>query len=525
MTLQIPPSSDGQAPDFPAVFESIVAFDQFDDWLPDSIYFEDQRLNRNEVLERVAKLWQSKTVNEKDRETVSVPREDGKTLPALALGLDLRIVSQAVIAGLAPAIRNGLLRDKVGGFDFDGKTRPLFAPPGAGMSGLTGRVAEAALLQGDENIYVLDVNDFSNAAMFDRLANELTRARAREDQVKFLRAVTESSSRSLPSIDDSFAFLYNYYLAPVDRAIVAKRVNFFRYRDEYFLIQSADVALVENALRDYGLNSRMLRPGLGVTARGEDGSRLGERWFDQEVVDEPGNRLHDSVSEVVARVGDGVLVGTYECQALGERNGKKPMCMTDHFELKYEDDPDLIRARFFGICSAAQPLDGVEAVPVLRAFNNERRAGVLNRPPLDNAPESARRHRDRLLPFRVCLNRALGIAIERKSAWQVSWTAPLLADLGPLRPAEVELMRRGLDASLGPVADVPLRLALARASSEPVESVWRAVDASEGSYRRRGMAVLASFLARRGAPAPWNAIRASLTADQPILARFLNGYI
>ena len=523
MTLPIPPSPDGRAPDFPLILDSIFEFDQFDDWIADPLYLEDQRLDRDEVVRRIEAIWRSRRVDPDDRESVSAPRAGGGTLPVLALGLDLRAVTHAVIAGLAPRIRAGLLRDKVAGFDTDGKSKPLFQAPGQGLKDLARDVRMAAMILGDESIHVVDVVDFSNAARFETLEIELGRAGARPDQVNFLRAAAAHPSGALPPIDDAFSFLYNFYLAPVDRAIAAQRINFFRYRDEYLVIRAGDVAVIERALQAHGLTGR--RVGAAIQIR-DIKDALHARWYDQDEVEPDGRRATDSMSEIVANVGEGVLVANFTCDTLGERDDdRKPNCQTDSFELDFEDDPDRARDLFWSSCRSGSLHDAVHAVPVLRAFNRARLSGVLHPPPLDRAPEAARTHRAQLATHRVCLTDALAVAIDRRSAWQVSWTAPLLADLGPLTDAEIGLMRNGLAADLGPVAELPLRIALARASTEPAEAVWRDGMASAGWFRRRSSAVAAYFLARRGSPRAWLDLRDSLALDQPILARFLNGYL
>jgi len=59
----------------------------------------------------------------------------------------------------------------------------------------------------------------------------LERCGARPAEREFLSEMMRTDTDGLPSIDDAFAVLYNFYLLPVDEELIAARVHAFRFRD------------------------------------------------------------------------------------------------------------------------------------------------------------------------------------------------------------------------------------------------------------------------------------------------------
>ncbi|MDW3222852.1 MAG: hypothetical protein R8G34_08220 [Paracoccaceae bacterium] len=254
----------GGTPNFEWLFGGIVGegpggvrtADQFDDWLVDPISFEDIRLDRQLFVDQLEVVWRGGTLKSAAPARFPVPRESGRSLKAMALPLSLRLATHAMIADAAPKLMLGHLRDKILGFGFHNERVSAFEAPVDGAEEL--EIAALDLLEvgyGDQ-VTVVDVTAFQNSATPKRLQTVMTSAGVIDEQVQFLSRLLARNDGGLPTVDDAFAFLYNSYLRPVDHAVAQSGANFFRHRDEYFLLDPDAVSIVEAGLTSIGLSGR-----------------------------------------------------------------------------------------------------------------------------------------------------------------------------------------------------------------------------------------------------------------------------
>ncbi|HVE72503.1 MAG TPA: hypothetical protein VNI54_14155 [Thermoanaerobaculia bacterium] len=499
MTL-LPPRYPQATAQFDGLVRSLLTADQFDDWLPDALYYEDQRNEIASLLARVQTLWKSESIADPPVETLQLHRTGGATLPALVLPLDLRLVAHGVIAALAPRISTALPRDKIYGFRFL-RGAPAFDQPGAELDKLFDVVAEAARAAANDSFQVLDIDSFARSANPKTFAETLQQCGARPEESYFLRDVAKLGGSGLASVDDAFAFAYNFYLQPVDRGLMTQKHNFFRYRDEYFVFD-------DRARQSVTTNVQSL--GLRIRDRGK--SRPIASTMDNLKL-----QLDDDTKEAEGKLIElpyGTLWAKVECEDIGEE------CSDIAEQITFRA---LTLGALFRV-SAEQPLDAVTVLPQLRYFHKERRAGVLLAPPFAAANAQVRAHQRSLSSHRAWLAKVAGIGLQARASWQAGWAATLLSDIGMLTDAEAATL---VDMVSSPVIDesskTQARIALARSSNIAADRFWTtAVPRTE--YRRRGMLLAARHLARRN-PGPWNALVQAVGKREPELVRHLQAGI
>jgi len=409
---------------------------------------------------------------------------------------------------MAPRLSANLLKDKVYGFHFTGSEIPLFSPPGHELGEVFERAIEAAIFT--DMFQIFDVKDFSRKATFDRLEQILQRAGARVDETAFIRQVIAPSDPSLPSIDDAFAFIYNFYLEPVDRTLAEQKINFFRYRDEYFVFDHKTRKTVEQELEALGLSSRPVA----------EFTDLYDKKFDLNEEVSPEEMYQEFV---FGRHRGGELIAKYECDTW---SAEEKRCVSETYELTYSlPDLDAV-AELFKLPPKPDAFDGVNILPLLRAIHKQRRLGALLQPPFNNAPTEFAEYRRRLSKGRAWLFEALATGVDTGADWQIVWTSRLISDLGPLKDQEVKLLQKILkQKNSGDIAKSEARLALARSSSVNAASFWSDPKFVSEGYHTRASILGASHLARRGNPQPWNKLDQRTKKAQPHLSNLLSSYV
>ena len=518
MGLKMPDYGNGARPATKTLLTSVLAFDQFDDWLPDPVYYEDQRRNEGAgAAERIDGFWRAKDLPAPLSETLSLPRDGGKRLAALALPLDARVSAQTVIAALAPRVVCAMRWDMVYGFEFKpGEQRPCYSQPGMGLDEAYVNALTSALKESDENpssrtrdpLFVLDVVNFNGSLRAGRLAGVLQKAGARPEEMDFLWQLIGAGEVGLPSVDDAFAFVYNFYLQPVDEALFKAGLKFFRYRDEYFLLTARARQLAEQQLRALQLESRLAAEH-DVEKFKEDVER---RAYDENDGD---------AVETVHSLDAGDLTINYACS---DWDPETKECNSDNAEVRFDFDgakhsPYEV---LFEFKPGPAPLDAVRILPMLRAFHRRRSTGVLLQPPFDRAGAELAAHRQALAKGRRWLSDALRAALQSGADWQITWVAPLLSDLGPLTAAEAALLRQAVAvAGVGAAAKAQARLALARSATDFKEGDWAAPGAGASSFRIRAALLGARYLFRRGVTGPWESAAPGASGDAAELKTYL----
>lgn len=503
MSLLAPRYGGDRALDFDRLARAILTADQFDDWLPDPVYYEDQLNDLARLIDRTERLFAAPSIDDPRVEALPLPRAGGGTVPAMQLPLDLRLCAHAVIAQMAPGVNRALPRDKVYGFRFQPAGATVFDAPGEELErvyDLVARVARASIADGFE---LLDVISFNASARPDVLAATLERCGARADEAGFIRDCAALGGRGLPSVDDAFAQVYNAYLQPVDQKLLSDNHNFFRYRDEYFVFDAAArLALV----RELGRLMLQARP--VVTNRGLNETIERHLFTLGPGPEDRGIRF----TERLVTTPHGTISATFSCTPDGKG-------CTDEQEAVFFTRGSTENLFVMPV----ESLDAIRALPYLRSLHARRRAWTLSAPPFANATPPLAAYRRELRPGRAWLGRALGAALTRRISWTAGWAATLLSDLGPLSDAETGQMLKVLSSGLDESAKVQARIALARSSSLPAERFWTA-GVPTTDYRLRGMLVAARHLFRRSA-APWTTLTRAIGGREPELVRHLTANI
>jgi len=498
-------------PPFTNLLKGVLDFDQYDDWLPDPVYGMDHARTSAPFLDRLSRSWQQHRLSYAAPLTMAIPRRDSAGFLAAVLPLDVRLSAHAVVAAMAPRIGPKLPRDKVFGFEYRADDAPFFSPPGDGLDRAWMQLREAALFDKESRIFVIDVSAFQRTASFDTLAARLREAGTYDEEIRFLGGIARLPAGGLPSIDDAFAFVYNFYLRPIDLRLFDEHINFVRYRDEYLVIDTGPKAVVEALIQKLGFG---FRP---VTRAGEGWVDLADRW-------NPSMSL--KAEKVTLDLIYGNLVGVHNCDTY-DRTQKR--CVTDYHEIKYRNKSFDGPTELFRLRPQQTPFDGLEILPILRAIHADRAAGVLLRPPFARAPQKFLNYRRILASAggRRWLTQALQTAINTRVDWQLTWVAPLLSDCDSLNEAEIRLLRSVLNKpAFSPAVAWQVRLALARSSHLAPQDCWVLPAASEAPYIRRAAMLAAAYFAQRQAPAPWTAVTAAGFAEpelQTLLASAIVG--
>lgn len=498
-----------------AVLKGIIEFDQFDDWLPDPVYLEDYAVDDAATVRQVEALLGKGQLPDPVCERLLLPRLRREALTGLTLPLPGRAVAHVVIGAFAERLEQILLREKVFGFGFDRKAVPLFEPPSKGLGAAYGAALTAAYIQGrhlreSPFFQVLDVVGFNRNARPERMAAVLRSAGVRPDEVAFVRRFLDQGDAGLPSIDDAFACIYNAYLQPVDSALAAGRVNFFRYRDEYFVVEAGAPGAVTSALKDDGLTVRLVE---GETGKGA--ASLARKVDD--AMSEIGRdfRTGDTQERTIDRGDEGILTATAFCTGSVEGDGH----CTDRvdYEISYARR-DLSVADLFALPADPARLDCVRILAFLRLLHSERRRGVLEGAPGAIAQPSFKAFRAALAKGRPWLNKVIAMAGAVTPSWHLTWACRALSDLAPLTEEESQLLlRKAGDTALASQARMEARLALARSSSIDPARFWTR-PWPQTPYFARAELLGASYLARRGSKGAWDKARDAHAREERLVA-------
>ena len=519
--IMLPRYSASSRPDSLTALRGITLYDQYDDWLPDPVYYADQVVNSKAVA-AVAKRVDDLFTNEKLESPASVylqlPRNSGESLRALALPLDARICAHVVIAAMASRISTALLRDKVYGFEL---TEGRFSTPGEGLVEVMQNALEAALFT-TGGLRILDIESFNNKADISTLERTLLKMKASSAETKFLRDLltapvseaiyngtlslariafqSRSITSNLLSVDDAFAFLYNFYLQPVDKALADSKLNFFRYRDEYFVFSEDDEKRVTDKLKDLKLRARVVATYRKLDLKDNLSERVNE------------DRL--KASEVIGSFGGGEIVATYECDTW---NQKEKTCVTDSYEVSFSLKENFADLFTF---SPDRPLDCIQILPFLRAMHRVRAPEVLRRSPSPDVPKDLAAYRLAIQANRDWLRKALSLAVERRVNWQITWVTQMLSDLGTLSSDEAEQLRRVVNnRSIGPAAKAQAYIALARNGAKlSINDFW---DDSYSGYMLRAAMLTARYLFDHGERKAWATMQSLARSKEPDLANYL----
>lgn len=488
----------------PAILASARALlerDQYDDWLPDPVHFEDlgSRLGAADaIFARVA----ATSVSASQVLRTPLPRRSGTPLTAATPPVDARIQIHAATVRIARKIRAKLSRDRVAGFDWSPSNG--FSEASAGLADLSLTLHASDVILRAGRARVVDVRAAWSSMSWDNLQTSLLQAGADLADLAVIR-LAYGGGVGLPTADDAWAFLVNYYLAPVDRQLLKgpPPVDFYRVRDEYIVFSAAAAARVKQLLSQSGLMSTVKAVG---QVRPAD--------------------FRDGLDELCQGREDGASVGLNVMETDAFSIGAQATCEdervnSDGFDYYYShvrplSAPDAAAAAAAAMAGA---VDAVEMLPLLRPLWRARAPRVYDKAqagPADGLTTA-------LAARRQVLAGAAAAGPAGPRAWTAHIAAVLMSDLGALNASEANALlaqARSPGAIMGGAA---ARAALARSSTASAAQVLPADFPHSGQpIRRRWEGLSAYYLARRGVTQPFQRWSAACSQTEPQLANRFN---
>lgn len=247
---------------------SIIGYDQWDDWVPDAVYFRDAAQNLPAYVQSLTGVRSLTAIQPYRFDVHSLGRVKFSTS---AVSLNTRVITTSVIAMAASALRDRINPSRVKGFQYrqssararqewigdifsGGSDSPVPRTtkphsPLVGVSPIFGAVGEGAFeafeavgtwltSAGGRTVLWRDVKNFYATIKRPRLWAALQDAGIPESTTRFLEAVTIATgpgASGLIPIDDAWNFLASYYLRTADADLDAAGVLWQRCGDEYFL--------------------------------------------------------------------------------------------------------------------------------------------------------------------------------------------------------------------------------------------------------------------------------------------------
>lgn len=505
-----------QVPKFKEIFESILIHDQFDDWLPDPVYYRDYERYWGLASEKLNAMWNSGKVGIFPMNNVKVPRHGDKIFWAANLNFNARICAYSVIANMATRISASMatVRDRVYGFEFRMDKAPLFSMPGEGLQDVWRLVYENIIA--DQEFTLLDITKFGTNAKIPKLLEVLRRSDAYNDDVRFINELIDVREKGLISIDDAFAYLYNFYLLPLDLALLKERIKFFRYRDEYLVSGNNAARRVNELLGDIDMHA------------------LPVIKFDSTTISELIVKANAAIAKDMKRtrgnadlhkdidIGDmlnGRLQFEYNC---GCWDDAAEHCCSDEYELHYNEEKPADIGDLFQLSPDDTVLDGLQILPMLRNVNKKRGKGVLDIGPFKYSPSLYLDYQRNLSRGRSWLTRALKSALRKRSDWQIVWVTAMYSDLGSMSRGEEDLLMQIVrDDGLGNIAKAHAILALARSGGREPSDFWSMPDTTSNPYLWRVALLGAHYLALKGMTGPWREIGTPVKRSEELLVKLL----
>jgi hypothetical protein len=279
------------------VLQSILNYDQLDDWIPDPIYYRDVAAAQARFLESVQATINSGAVACETPLLLDIHAESKKKFQACTAPLVVRVLLADAVASQAEKMQKGLVGDYVFGYKYqsaaqaygkkwfvdvfgDGFHQKGVDPPcnngphdqeptlpkdwntsyyvpgppcvftsgGDGLHECLTSVSQFLVATDAPLRSVLwcDVERFYPTVDRAQLRQTLEQSGADVQVVAFvdavLNAVGGAGATGLVSVDDTVAFLGNFFLKPVDEVLAKAKLVWRRYGDEYFLLTQGRTA-------------------------------------------------------------------------------------------------------------------------------------------------------------------------------------------------------------------------------------------------------------------------------------------
>jgi len=472
--ISLPPYDAARHPQIAHCVRSIVDTDQYDDWVVDPVYYRDFKDSDDRVAKAIQSAFAASLFNGERGTAIDLPRGPKPSIRAVYLPLVARVMNYVFCAGVIQGTRATTVRDKVYGFRYTPDNVPLFSTPYGEIALLAQNLTDVVRV---ENVHVIDARGYLNAISPDRLRQTLERAGASGAEVGVIYELSglAGSDQGVPSGDDSHAALYDMILWSVDRELAERRLNFFRYRDDYFSPTDEAMDVIVSAGKKIGIEF--------VRKHTISDISLEKRRSEQHILQD-GTRIL------------GRLNCTGEC--------------TDRGEAEFEFRRPSLKRYLEREVRPNEDVDAVTLVPCLRQINEQRAPDVLRVPGDALISGSLRELQAEIRSLRPLLaGLAGGWRRNRTAAWTSSWATQSLSDLGALTPQETATLVELASAASAPgFARCSAVVALARCAPTDVAlaafgSATGAPPDSLGSHYHaaRALCLAHHYLTIRNAPA------------------------
>jgi hypothetical protein len=497
------------------VARSVITYDQYDDWLPDPVYYEDIR-PRLAQSSLIASMVRKAPSNLGHIESFHLPRFGPSTLRGIALPFGLRIQTNAAAVRIALKTRAALPRDFVKGFRFRADGPQRFSSPGEGIAWVDGSLTDEVLFGNALLALVTDVEASSEKMRWDRLSSILLGLGADAEDVAIVGRCY-GRGPGLPSGDDAWSFLLNYYFRPIDKGLIARGVKFYRVRDEYITFEPAHANVVRQLLQVEGFKS--------VSTRLRGGPII-EKLSDlcDDAVRAAGGGNGDIEPDIsppnvefdVLESPSFIIKGTAECdpQSGGILSDKQELHINNIRDFAAHKAIDLLHTSL-----GARP-DAIEMAPLLRTIWSSRRTSVMRLKASDGG--AGGKYLAAMIAAKPSINGLLAKSLTADTAWFGHVSAVLMSDMGPLDAPSTQGLVAYAQSPSAVLKGAAARATLARSSALGAERILaRGFPMAAHPILRRWDGLTALYLAKRGVSHPFDQWLAACRTGEPALAAHL----
>lgn len=494
---------------------TIVDHDQYDDWVPDPVYFDDLKARLSQPAAAAA-LVRRLAAAPFGSLQFRLPRTSRSVLRGVSLPAGLRVVATAATLRIAPRVRAGLPRDRVVGFRYNPGGSARFSAPYEGIVALESALDDKILSNGGR-LTITDVQASSARMQWSRLSATLFGLGADPEDLAFIGRCY-GSGEGLPSADDAWAFLLNYYFRPIDNALVARKVDFYRVRDEYITFEPGHAAIVAQMLTGAGFASTATRFG-GAKIKSDVEDACADKVMEVRSDDDDENASAPNVNVEF----DVLTTPYFNVFATAECEVATGTIYSDRADLHISQIPDLTPRQVFDRLGAAfgGNIDAIDLSPLLRKLWQARRNAVLRLKASDGPIDKG--YMAGLVATKRALSDRVAASLSADAAWTGHVCSVLLSDMGTLDQASVRSLMayaRSPSALLGGAA---ARMALARASTVGAEQILTGdFPGANRPMSRRWNGLMSYYLARRGIGGPLDRWLAACRTVEPALVERLS---
>jgi len=385
---------------------SILQSDQHDDWINDPVYYQDFKEADARIAKAIQNALNAGSFDGESGATIDLPRGGKATIKGAYLPLPARVLNYVFVAGAIKAANTTAFRAKVYGFRYLEGAVPLFSTPQAELNELQGSLTE--LVKEAGKVHIIDARGYLNSISPASLQQALEQAGVARAEVRVVLGLSGLGDASrLASGDDSHAALYDLFLHPIDKALVDRRLNFFRYRDDYFSPHEEAANVIAVVGRQIGIEFARK----GQVSRDD----LTFERADMFTLDD-GTRVQ----------------GNFECL------DKDKLKCTDKSEIEFLFRRPSLKRFLEREFRPNEEIDAVTFVPFLRALNELRAPDVLRLASDPLVSTSLRKLKTEIAGARPVLGGLVGgWRRSPASVWAACWAMQALSDLGPLTQPEV----------------------------------------------------------------------------------------